>query len=472
MTVPAYAPPTVTAAGLVLPSYQSILADNLNAYLNIYGQTQVVDPSTAIYQLLSIVSLKQSDTCQALQLAYNQSSPQTAVGAGLDRVVKMNGLARDPYSYSTVLLTCTGTNGFTLTNCIAQDQNGNLWALPISVTLTGGSVTVTATCTTPGAIAAEAGTVNIIATPTGGWASVTNPSDAVPGTPVEADSGLRARQSVSVALPSLTPVASTVAAILATPGVTRIAPGYPTPGGPGTSIENPTGAVDSWGNPAHSVSMCVEGGTDLAVATTVYTKKTIGCYTNGTTAVLVTDATTGYQETIRFYRPAYTPVFVLCTVRGYGTTPTSAVLTSVQTALVAYLNALSIGETVSNSALVYEAMAVNAAVAAPTFGVQSMSLGTLTAATTASTTSGSAAIVVASATGIVSGQLVVGVGIPVGTTVAGTPVGTTVTLSANATATASGVAVQFSTLAAADLAMVNYYYVAQGAAADVLVVTI
>ena len=472
MTVPAYAPPTVTTAGLVLPSYQSILADNLNSYLNIYGQTQVVDPSSAIYQLLSIISLKQSDTCQALQLAYNQSSPQTAVGAGLDRTVKMNGLERAPYSYSTVGVVCVGAQGTVIVNGFAQDQSGNLWALPPTFTLTSGTTATTATCTTPGAITAEAGTVNIIATPTSGWASVTNPADAVLGAPVEADSGLRARQAVSVALPALTPLASTVAAVLAVTGVTRIAPGYPTPGGPGTSIENPTGAVDSWTNPAHSVSMCVEGGTDLAVATAIYSKKTLGCYTNGTTAGLVTDVTTGYQETIRFYRPTYTPVFVLCTVRGYGTTPTSAAVTSVQTALVAYLNALSIGETVSNSALVYEAMAVNAALAAPTFGVQAMSLGTLTASTTASTTSGSASIIVASATGIISGQLIVGAGIPVGTTVLGAPVGTTVTLSANATATASGVAVQFSTLAAADLAMVNYYYVAQGVMSDVQVVAV
>ena len=89
----AYAAPTVTAAGLIISTYQDILADNIQAYLNIYGQNQYVGTDSAIYQLLSILSLKQSDTNLGLQLAYNQSSPQTAVGAGLDRVVKMNGLA-------------------------------------------------------------------------------------------------------------------------------------------------------------------------------------------------------------------------------------------------------------------------------------------------------------------------------------------------------------------------------------------
>lgn len=67
----------------------------------------------------------------------------------------------------------------------------------------------------------------------------------------------------------------------------------------------------------------------------------------------------------------------------------------------------------------------------------------LQASTTASTTSGSANITVASASGIAVGMTVTGSGIPVGATVSSIS-GTTITLSANATATAAGVAVRFS----------------------------
>jgi uncharacterized phage protein gp47/JayE len=372
----AYTPPTVTAAGLVVATYQDILADNLQAYLNIYGQNQYVGKDSAIYQLLSILSLKQSDDNLGLQLVYNQSSPQMAVGAGLDRAVKMNGLARAAFSYSTAILTLTGAAGTPIVNGYAQDQVGNLWALPTSVTLVGGTATVTATCTTPGNITDEHDTINIIATPVSGWATVTNAVAAVAGSPVEADSQLRARQSISVALPSLTPLASTVAAVLAVSGVARVAPGYPTPGGPGSSIENPTGAVDSWGNPAHSVSMAVEGGTNVDVATAIYSKKTIGCASNGTTSVPITDANTGYIEVINFYRPTYVPIYVDIAIHGYSTTPTSAIQTSVQAAIVAYLNELSIGETVPISAVSYVAMAVNASLPSPAFGVQSLTMGT------------------------------------------------------------------------------------------------
>lgn len=383
MATPAYLPPSITAAGLTVPSYPAILNDNVQAFLNIYGQNQYVAPDSAIYQLLSIISLKQNDTMQAVQLAYNQSSPQTAVGAGLDRQVKMNGLSRDEFSYSTATLTLSGTAGTTITNGYAQDTSGNLWSLPQSVTLTSAPLGVSSMCTTPGAIAAEPGAINIINTPTPGWASVTNADAATEGDAIEVDSELRARQAISVALPSVTPVAGTIAAILATPGVLRVAPGYPTPGGPGNSIENPTGGPDSWGNPAHSITMVVDCTNTQLVANSIYAKKTIGCATNGTTTVPVTDPVTGVIEDISFYLPTIIPIFVQVTIAGYGTSPTTAMESAIQTAVVNYLNSLAIGETVSFGALFYEAMSVNTNMSNPAFGVQSVLIGTSTGSWTA-----------------------------------------------------------------------------------------
>ena len=375
MSTPPYAPPSVGPSGLTVSTYPSIMADNLQAFLNIFGVNQYVGSDSAIYQLLSIISLKQSDTNLGLQLAYNQSSPGTAVGAGLDRVVKLNGIARLPFTYSTVALTCAGTNGTVLTNCFAQDQVGNLWAIPSPVTILGSSITVTATCTTPGNVTAEPGTVNIKASPVNGWATVTNTYAAVPGNPIEGDSRLRARQVVSVALPALTPIAATVAAVLATLNVTRVAPGYPTPGGPGTSIENPTGAPDSWTNPAHSITMVVEGGTDAAVGLSIYLKKTIGCFTNGTTSTVVTDPNTGYGETISFYRPSYVQPYIGMYLQGLSGFTTSTVA-AVQAALVNYLNSLAIGEEVTYSALWSVALSVTPNISQPEFSIKGVTLGT------------------------------------------------------------------------------------------------
>jgi hypothetical protein len=158
--------------------------------------------------------------------------------------------------------------------------------------------------------------------------------------------------------------------------VARVAPGQPTPGGPGSSIENPTGGVDSpWGNPAHSISLVVECSDTVAVAQAIYNKKTLGCFTNGTTTVPVVDPVTGVTEDISFYLPTSVPIFLNVTLVGYGAAPTTIVQTAVQTALVAYLNQLAIGETVSLGALYYEAMAINSTLAAPAFGVSAILTG-------------------------------------------------------------------------------------------------
>lgn len=361
-----YAPPTISAAGLSIPSYEDILEDNLAQYLTIFGANQYIGTDSAIYQLISILSLKQSDCCQGLQFAYNQSSPTTAVGAGLDRLGKLNGIARLPYSYSTCPVTLTGTPGTIIVNGAAQDANGNLWLIPTPTQIpSGGSITVTAQCAVAGNVTAGTGTITTIATPTGGWTGVTNGSPATPGNPVETDSQFRARQAISVAIPSLTRLAGTVAAIAETPGVTRY-----------NVLENPTGSVDSYGNPAHSVTAVVEGGTNLAVATAIYQNRGIGCYTNGTTTVAVTDPNTGYVMNINFDRPTYVPIYVSLTVHGLNASFTTAVQTAIQTAIVNYLNSLQIGEIVTQSALYAIAMSVTASLEVPSYSIHALTLGT------------------------------------------------------------------------------------------------
>jgi uncharacterized phage protein gp47/JayE len=121
--------------------------------------------------------------------------------------------------------------------------------------------------------------------------------------------------------------------------------------------------------------MVVEGATDLAVATAIYTNKTPGAYTNGSTMVPVTDSTTLVVEDIRFYRPTYTAIYVSLTVEplpGY----TSATTSAINAALVAYLNDLQIGENVTISALYAAAMAVMPTILAPLFSITALTAGT------------------------------------------------------------------------------------------------
>jgi uncharacterized phage protein gp47/JayE len=382
----AYVAPFISPAGLVIPSYGDILADIISQYQAIYPTVVYIGTDTAKYQELSIFALKTYDVMLAIQLAYNARGPLTAVGADLDQIGKiMGGTARKASSFSNAPETITGVAGTVINGGKVTDTQGNIWALPITVTIPpSGTVVVVVTCQTPGAIQAAAGQINTISGgATAGWTSASNPSQASPGLPVEPDSVYRGRMSLSVALPSRTTLNGTLAGIAKVPGVTRYNTGTSTPGGPGSSIENPTGSTDSWGNPPHSISMVVEGGTDLDVATAIFANRGVGPFTNpnatdnptGTRSITVTDPATGVDTVIGFQRPAYVPIFATMVIHGLAGY-TTAVVGAVQAAIVLYLNSLQIGETVTFSSLYSVAQSVMPSLLVPQFSITSLFTGT------------------------------------------------------------------------------------------------
>ena len=327
----AYFAPFIDETGLHIPSYQDILADLIEQARGIYGQNIYLEPDSQDYQYISTFAVKMSDTLQAIQFAYDSRGPGTAIGSGLDGLIKLNGIARSPATYSTAVETLVGTPGTVITNGVIQDISNYYWNLPASVIIgSGGTVNATVTCQNSGPIAANPGDINIIATPTYGWTSVANTLAAIPGTAVEADSQLRARQAISTAQPSLTVLEGTKGAIARVSGVTRY-----------KVYENDTDSADENGLPANSITALVEGGSDVDIARVIFRKKGPGCKANGTTVVDITDQF-GDIASIGFYRPAYVDVDVVINVlqlTGYPTQMT----TNIKTAIAAFLNAMKMG---------------------------------------------------------------------------------------------------------------------------------
>lgn len=367
----AYSAPTVSAAGLTIPSFNDIQQALLDAYQGVYGSTTYLGNDDADYQWISAVALKLNDNCNLCQLDYNSRSPLTAIGAALDSIVKLNGLTRKAPVFSTATILISGTPRTNIFNGAVQDENGILWYLPTTVTIpTGGSISVVATCGQSGPVSADSGTITIPASGiTAGWTGATNPVAAVVGTVPESDSQLRARQSVSVALPSNTRLAGTISDLLATSGVTRI-----------NVLENQTSVTDGFGNAAHSLTAVVEGGVDLDVATAIYNNKGIGCNTLGAAVtevvVPVTDPNTGNITDIGFVRPTYVPIYVILTIHGLTSAFNSTMQTNIIAAVVNYLQSLQIGETVTQSALYGAALSVMANLAKPDFSIRLVNLGT------------------------------------------------------------------------------------------------
>ncbi|HHY0760695.1 baseplate protein [Klebsiella phage Mulock] len=325
---------TVTAEGISAPDYQTVLDTITGYFQQIYGSDAYLEPDSKDGQMVALVALAIHDANNTAISVYRSFSPATALGDALTSNVKINGITRRAATNSTVDLLLTGTVGTTITNGSVRDTNSVIWNLPATVVIgTDGTVVATATCANSGAVAAVAGSVNGINTPTRGWASVTNPLAATVGIAAETDAELRVRQSQSVALASLTPFAAVDGAIANVEGVTRH-----------KLFENDTETTDANGLPAHSISAIVEGGDATEIANTIRSTKGQGVSTYGTTAVIVTDKY-GNPYTIRFSRPVDVPIYVSITIQAL-TGYSSEVGDEMKAAVAAYINSLAIGDSV------------------------------------------------------------------------------------------------------------------------------
>lgn len=525
-----YSAPVITSAGLQIPTFTEYLNYLISQYLASYGSAVYLGNDSADYQDIVVRALQASDTVEGLQAVWLSFNPLTAVGTSLDLLGQLIGTVRKSASYSTALMTLAGTSGTTVNNGVVRDVNGILWSLPASVLIgSGGTAAATATCQVLGNITSNPGDISVIATPTAGWQTATNPGSAIPGGAVEPDSSYRARLIISQAKPSLTRVAGTAAAVAAVSGVTRSVV-YENPGGftasfgfcstSGTAVTILFGypldssdvtqaivingvpysisAVAGGGmsctlgssagsqtaapfylnayassqplvlGPPHSISAVVEGGVAATIAQAIYDNRGIGPYTNGSTTVTVADPLNpAITMPISFAVLGYTQIYVAVSVYALAGF-TSVTLAAIASGIVNYLNSLSIGEVVVYSELYGAALTARPNPDTPLFSIRALSSAAPAAITAGTLTIGTDSVTsVANMTGVMVGQVVVGNGVPPGTTVATTGSGT-FTMSANATLNGIGVALAFFSPATSDIS-IAYNYAAQGLAANVLV---
>jgi uncharacterized phage protein gp47/JayE len=323
---------TITPAGITSPALTDILNSLLASARAIFGNDVYLETDSQDYQDIGIRAQAQYDTNMSVIAAYNSFSPSTAVGVGLDSNVGINGIQREGATNSTTIVALVGTTGTVIPvnqNQVA-DPNGNIWTVPAGTIIPlAGTIDVTATSVTSGAITAVPGAWSIF-TQVLGWNTVTNTTNATVGTAVEEDAELRQRQIISTSLPAQTQIQSIASAVANLTGVTRSAVN-----------ENQTATTDGRGIPSHSIAVVVAGGDAQTIADTIEAKKSEGTGTCTGVAGVTTETVIdpgGLPVLISFFELDDVPIFIGLTIQplpGYvSTTGVAAVA-----ALVAFLNA-------------------------------------------------------------------------------------------------------------------------------------
>jgi len=327
--------PVIDEDGLTLPMFVEVQTWLQTAFREIYGQDIYIEADSQDGQLIGILSKAFHDAYSEIGSAYEAFSPSTAQGVGLSRVVKINGIRRKIPTKSSVDLRIVGWAGTQILNGTVVDLIGNTWELPAEVVIPPeAEIIVTALAQTWGEIYAPPHSVILIGTATRGWQSVDNPEASTMGMPVEDDSMLRVRQSISTAIPSKSTFESLVGAVASIEGTNRYR-GY----------ENETTGINDYGMPQNSIAIVVEGGDAAEITDVIYRKKSPGTPTWGTSFESVIDAA-GIAHKIYYSRPVQVPVYISIQIVPQPRYTESKAL-AIRTAVSDWVNAHLIGERLS-----------------------------------------------------------------------------------------------------------------------------
>jgi hypothetical protein len=92
-----YFRPYIDAAGLHIPTYNGIKEFLLNEARGIYGADIYLENDSQDYEFITLMADRIHDAFLVMQMIYNNRSPQTAVGAALDGLVRHKAQIRHAF---------------------------------------------------------------------------------------------------------------------------------------------------------------------------------------------------------------------------------------------------------------------------------------------------------------------------------------------------------------------------------------
>jgi len=362
----------VTADGLITTDAGEILEQVATEYQNTFGQDLAVPDSLNIQgastpQGLLIVTeaLARIAVANNNVAIANQINPSIAGGIFLDAILALTGIQRTPATFTTTTATITGVDGTSVPSGSQAKTSANdlFETTQTQVIPAGGQLTgVVFNAVKSGEIACETNALTVagggsIVSSVLGWETILSNTDGDLGQATQSDISARSERIATLAAQGSSVALAITSGVNLVENVKSL-----------TFLENftnatavfPTGNPDGVSMTAHSIYVCVDGGTDLAVAEALVSKKSAGAsYVNtdgDSQGVPVSQEVTvpysGQVIDVLFDRPAEISILVSITVTVV--TPISDPVNTVKNALITYANGdingiqgLNVGQNVS-----------------------------------------------------------------------------------------------------------------------------
>lgn len=326
----------IDLTGVIVPNTAVTRSEVEQEYKTAYGQDLVVTANTPQGEFITAETLARNSLARNNASLANQINPNLAGGIFLDAIMKLTGLERTPEQYSVcpgVLM--TGEPGTVIPTSVTAGYNGVDFSPVSQVTLdSSGEATVDFQAVTPGAIDVPVGGLNTITSGLVGWETVTNPNVTEIGADTQSDVQARTYRNETLALQGMGLGEAIKSRLRVVPGVKS-----------NFFLENPTNNTVVKNNVTlvpHSIWNCIDGGTDDAVANTLFNVKGGGANYNGDVEVTVIDPTYGIGYPVKFQRPDLIPVLAQVTYKANSSIADPEDV--MRLAIISYANGLINGE--------------------------------------------------------------------------------------------------------------------------------
>lgn len=373
-----------TTTGIVVPDTSKVKGQVEQEFKDAIAPDLDVSPSTPQGRLIEAETIARKRVIENMALLSNMFNPSQAFGIFLDSIASLFGIERVGATRTRVRCQLSGTaNTVIPPNAQAKDSNGNIYFLENQVVLdSNGNANGDFLALEKGAIECPANSLTEIVTAILGWDSITNANAGETGLDGETDNELR-QKIPTKQYQGKSLVESIKSAILEIEDV-KSAFVVDNTDSASKTIVNGRDSDRNIVLPAHSLYVCVDGGTNQAIAEAINKTRSLGCsYASSNNATTVGTGTTA--ETIKFDTltvGGYTvPVYVDITIKtGSSNDLTDAVKSAIESYAnneIASVDGLKLGVNVSSFEI---ACAVNAQI--PELYVESVKIGLIDSAIT------------------------------------------------------------------------------------------
>lgn len=304
----------LTNSGVIVPDTANTRDEVVNEWRQALGQDLVTDDETPEGLLINAETLARQAVARNNAKLANQINPNIAEGVFLDAIWALTGGQRYQATHTIVYnVILRGVPATIIPEGTVVQSGNNQFESLSQVTLNAsGQATVNFQAIGLGAIACPVNTLTQIITPILGLETVNNPLNGILGKEQESDQAARIRRRNTLALQGVALPEAIISNLYALDGVRSLAFRE--------NVTNETQVIDGITLKPHSIWVCVDGGSDTDIATSLLNTKSIGAGYNGSTIIDVVEPISGQTYEVMFDRPTQIAVYIKVTIKNITST--------------------------------------------------------------------------------------------------------------------------------------------------------